>query len=189
MDAIDVSFSSKTKYEYLINIVRGILCQNSLLFIHLDIIYQIIKHGFNITFHYEAILKIIACSYRFTTVHRQRFTGMAAVSVWTGTLGDNIQSSGGENLLNVTFLLWILHQSFLTEHVVPVLSNSYSTDNITVNEQINNSSSMIIRKDIKKKKNLKNVLNALVFMHQTPLAQPFLGTCRTSPFLKHTFVC
>ena len=114
MDAIDVSFSSKTKYEYLINIVRGILCQNSLLFIQLDIIYQIIKHGFNITFHYEAILKIIACSYRFTTVHRQRFTGMAAVSVWTGTLGDNIQSSEGENLLNVTFLLWILHQSFLT---------------------------------------------------------------------------
>ena len=31
---------------------------------------------------------------------------------------------------------------------------------------------------------LKEVLNALVFMHQTPLAQPFVGTCRTSPFLK-----
>ena len=24
-------------------------------------------------------------------------------------------------------------------------------------------------------------------MHQTPLAQPFVGTCRTSPFLIHTF--
>ena len=24
-------------------------------------------------------------------------------------------------------------------------------------------------------------------MHQTPLAQPFVGTCRTSPFLFHTF--
>ena len=87
------------------------LCQNLLLCIHLDIIDEILKHGFNIAFNYEAISKIISCSCRFTMVHRQRFTGMAATSVWTGTLGDNIQSSRGENILDN--LIHQLHNIFL----------------------------------------------------------------------------
>ena len=92
----------RDKYEYLINIARGILCQNLLLCIHLDVIDKILNHGFNITFNYEAISKIISCSCIFTMVHRQRFTGMAAATVWTGTLGDNTYSSRGENNANKT---------------------------------------------------------------------------------------
>ena len=89
MAAIDAIVSSKTKYDHLINIARGILCQNLLLRIQLDVMAKILSHGFNITFSNEAILKMISCSCRFTMVHWQQFTGMAAASLWTGTLGNN----------------------------------------------------------------------------------------------------
>ena len=42
MAAIDAIVSSKTKYKYLINIVKGILCQNLLLYIHPDIIDKMV---------------------------------------------------------------------------------------------------------------------------------------------------